>query len=42
MLNTFKAGSDLRTQLGKVKPMTKNIRVRGNDTFEKQQKKAED
>lgn len=40
MINTFKASTDLRNQLGKVKCQTKTIKVGGNDTFQKEQKKA--
>lgn len=42
LLNTFKAGSDLRTQLNKVKPAPKPLKVGGVDSFLKQQMKAED
>lgn len=35
LLNTFKAGSDLRSQLNKVKPATKTFKVGGSDTFSK-------
>lgn len=36
LLNTFKAGSDLRVQLNKVKPAPKTLRVgEGTDAFTK-------
>ena len=40
--NTFKAGSDLRSQLNKTKVHNKTTKIgKGNETFEKQQRKSE-
>lgn len=35
MMNTFKAGSDLRSQLNKAKPAQKTIKLDGTGTFSK-------
>lgn len=42
LLNTFKAGSDLRNQLNKVKNTSKLSMISSSDKFAKEQKKSED
>ena len=42
LLNTFKGGSDLRSQLNKTKVQNKTAKISKNtDTFEKQQRRTE-